>query len=79
MSVDRSNPLALPLSSPSYPILSYPRYGQFYGGDSYVVLYTYMKGSREEHIIYFWLGHTSSKDEIGTYTRLSPVISSSLS
>jgi hypothetical protein len=30
-----------------------------------------MKGNKEEHIIYFWLGHTSSKDEIGTSTRLS--------
>jgi hypothetical protein len=63
----------------SHPIPSYPRYGQFYGGDSYVVLYTYMKGNKQEQIIYFWLGHTSSKDEIGTYTRLSPVISSSRS
>lgn len=32
-----------------------------------MVLYTYKKGSKQEHIIYFWLGHGSSKDEIGTY------------
>lgn len=43
----------------------YGRYGQFYGGDSYVVLYTYKKGTKDQHMIYFWLGHSSSKDEIG--------------
>ena len=32
-----------------------------------MVLYTYKKGSKQEHIVYFWLGHGSSKDEIGTY------------
>jgi len=30
------------------------QYGQFYGGDSYVCLYTYMKGGSEEYVIYFW-------------------------
>ena len=62
--------------TPPYPIPPYPRYGQFYGGDSYVVLYTYMKGNKQEHIIYFWLGHTSSKDEIGIH--ILPLISSHL-
>ena len=33
------------------------RYGQFYGGDSYVVQYTYLKNRTEETILYFWLGH----------------------
>jgi hypothetical protein len=33
-----------------------------------VVLYTYKKGTKEQHMIYFWLGHTSSKDEIGEIT-----------
>ena len=32
-----------------------------------MVLYTYKKGSKQEHIVYFWLGNGSSKDEIGTY------------
>lgn len=40
-------------------------YGQFWGGDSYVVLYSYMNGDQEEHAIYFWLGDTSSQDERG--------------
>jgi len=29
-------------------------YGQFYGGDCYLILYTYLQGSREQHIIYTW-------------------------
>ena len=31
-------------------------YGQFYGGDSYVVLYTYNVGRKQSYIIYFWQG-----------------------
>jgi len=30
------------------------KYGQFYGGDSYVLLYSYQKNRRDEYIIYFW-------------------------
>jgi hypothetical protein len=41
-------------------------YGQFWGGDSYVILYSYMNGDQEEHAIYFWLGDTSTQDERGT-------------
>jgi len=41
------------------------KYGQFYGGDSYVLLYTYLKNRKEEYILYFWLGNTSTKDEQG--------------
>ena len=41
------------------------KHGQFYGGDSYVVLYTYMEGSKECHMIYFWQGKESSNDEKG--------------
>ncbi|CAN0099992.1 unnamed protein product [Ascophyllum nodosum] len=41
------------------------KYGQFYGGDCYVILYTYMVGNRESYIIYFWQGRESSTDEIG--------------
>jgi len=46
-------------------------YGQFYGGDSYVLLYTYLKGGSEEYIIYFWQGRTSSKDEVGASALLA--------
>ena len=31
-------------------------YGQFFGGDSYVILYTYLISGREHFIIYFWQG-----------------------
>jgi hypothetical protein len=37
------------------------RYGQFYGGDSYVIKYTYTKNRREEYLIYFWLGIDSDE------------------
>ena len=30
-------------------------YGQFFGGDSYIILYTYEVRGKEKHIIYFWL------------------------
>lgn len=29
-------------------------YGQFYGGDSYIILYNYRHGSRQGQIIYNW-------------------------
>ncbi|EDV22114.1 uncharacterized protein TRIADDRAFT_29447 [Trichoplax adhaerens] len=38
-------------------------YGKFYSGDSYVLLYKYLKHGAELHIIYFWLGLKSSQDE----------------
>ena len=31
-------------------------YGQFFGGDSYVILYTYVVNRKENYIIYFWQG-----------------------
>ncbi|XP_059398538.1 gelsolin-like isoform X2 [Carassius carassius] len=40
-------------------------YGQFYGGDSYIILYNYHHGGRQGHIIYIWQGKDSSQDEIG--------------
>jgi hypothetical protein len=38
-------------------------YGQFYSGDSYIVLYNYRNGGRDSHITYFWQGRDSSQDE----------------
>lgn len=29
-------------------------YGQFYGGDCYVVLYTYNRSGRQQYILYMW-------------------------
>ncbi len=45
--------------------ISKEQYGQFSSGDSYVMLYTYMQGSKEAWIIYFWQGNNSSQDEKG--------------
>jgi len=39
------------------------KYGHFYGGDSYICLYTYLRNSKECRIIYFWQGLKSSQDE----------------
>ncbi|KAM9831306.1 scinderin like a [Neosynchiropus ocellatus] len=36
------------------------RYGQFFGGDCYLILYSY--GNRK-HLIYYWQGQQSSQDE----------------
>ncbi|ETW03641.1 hypothetical protein H310_05039 [Aphanomyces invadans] len=40
-------------------------YGQFFGGDSYVVLNTFTpkSGAKQSHVIYFWQGRQSSQDE----------------
>lgn len=38
-------------------------YGVFFGGDSYLVKYTYEKHGSERYIIYFWQGQSSSQDE----------------
>ena len=48
-------------------------YGQFYSGDSYILLYSYKKtpSSKEEYIIYFWLGLNSSTDEKGAAALLA--------
>lgn len=29
-------------------------YGQFYGGDCYLVLYTYLRSGRPHYILYMW-------------------------
>ncbi|XP_045152481.1 gelsolin [Echinops telfairi] len=39
-------------------------YGQFYGGDSYIILYNYRHGSRQGQIIYNWQGAQSTQDEV---------------
>jgi hypothetical protein len=41
------------------------RYGEFYSGDSFVMLYTYLVNDKENYIIYFWQGLDSSQDEKG--------------
>ncbi|XP_054646873.1 scinderin like a [Dunckerocampus dactyliophorus] len=39
-------------------------HGEFFGGDCYLVLYSY-NDCREKHIIYIWQGNKCSKDELG--------------
>ncbi|CAM9773741.1 unnamed protein product [Ectocarpus sp. 12 AP-2014] len=46
-------------------------YGQFYGGDCYVMLYTYLVGGKESYLIYFWQGRESTQDEIGASALLA--------
>lgn len=39
-------------------------YGRFFGGDSYVIKYTYFdRYKRDRHIVYFWQGKDSTQDE----------------
>ncbi|XP_068165981.1 gelsolin-like [Antennarius striatus] len=40
-------------------------YGQFYGGDSYIIQYEYQHNNRRGQIIYIWQGAESSQDEVG--------------
>nr|XP_033787634.1 villin-like protein [Geotrypetes seraphini]XP_033787635.1 villin-like protein [Geotrypetes seraphini] len=39
-------------------------YGRFYGGDCYLVLYTYLKSGKPHYILYMWLGRHATQDEI---------------
>lgn len=39
-------------------------YGQFYGGDCYLVLYAYRKANQLRYILYMWLGRHATQDEI---------------
>jgi len=41
-------------------------HGQFYSGDSYIVLHTYKKGDALRWDVYFWLGENTTTDEAGT-------------
>ncbi|XP_068105149.1 gelsolin isoform X2 [Hyperolius riggenbachi] len=51
--------------------VSESHYGQFYGGDSYIILYSYKHGGRKGQIIYTWQGQDSTKDEITASAFLS--------
>lgn len=47
-------------------------YGQFFGGDSYIIVYNYRNSRNiESTIIYFWLGRSSSTDEKATAALLT--------
>ncbi|KAG0646617.1 Severin [Hyphodiscus hymeniophilus] len=56
-----------------FQVISWPssQAGQFYDGDSYIILHSYEVGEKEgnkrlAHNIFFWLGSKTSQDEAGT-------------
>ena len=53
-------------------------YGQFFDGDSYIVLYTYSLNGKPAYIIYFWQGTNSSIDEKAGSALLAREIDDSL-
>lgn len=53
-------------------------YGEFFSGDSYILLYSYKKGRSDEYIIYFWLGNDSTADEKGAAALLAVELDDSL-
>jgi len=43
------------------------RYGEFYSGDSYIILHTKENDEgKKEYDVFFWLGAETSQDEAGT-------------
>jgi gelsolin len=42
------------------------KYGEFFTGDSFIILHTYMEEERKLHDVHFWLGAQSTQDEMGT-------------
>lgn len=57
----------------NFQVVPWPKdkYGQFYDGDSFIVLHSYKVGSKDGseklgHEIFFWLGSHTSQDEAGT-------------
>ncbi|XP_008400733.1 gelsolin isoform X3 [Poecilia reticulata] len=53
-------------------------FGQFYGGDSYLILYQYQHGGRQGHIVYAWQGAESSRDETAASAILGVELDSEL-
>lgn len=53
--------------------------GQFYSGDSYIVVFSYEVKRKPYNIIYFWQGRKSSTDEKASSAFLSVSLSSQLS
>ncbi|KAM9322115.1 scinderin like b [Pholidichthys leucotaenia] len=53
-------------------------YGQFYGGDCYLILYSYKQGGREKHIIYTWQGLKCTQDELAASAFLTVQLDDSM-
>lgn len=54
------------------------QYGQFFSGDSYILLYTYLVKNRPKYIIYFWQGRDSTSDEKGASALLTKQLDDSM-
>ncbi|EGC37711.1 hypothetical protein DICPUDRAFT_46298 [Dictyostelium purpureum] len=63
-----------------YEKIDHPQslYSNFYSGDSYIVLYTYMLNNKEAHVIYYYLGRDSTINEKGTSAYLTVDLQESL-
>ncbi|KAM3866404.1 scinderin like b [Diretmus argenteus] len=53
-------------------------YGQFYGGDCYLILYSYRQGAREQHLIYTWQGLKCTQDELAASAFLTVKLDDSM-
>uniref|UniRef100_A0A674NW28 Scinderin like b n=1 Tax=Takifugu rubripes TaxID=31033 RepID=A0A674NW28_TAKRU len=53
-------------------------YGHFYGGDCYLILYSYNLGGREKHIIYTWQGLKCTQDELTASAYLTVLLDDSM-
>ncbi|XP_030583511.1 scinderin like a [Archocentrus centrarchus] len=53
-------------------------YGQFFGGDCYLLLYSYNHGGRERHIIYTWQGQKCTQDELAASAFLTVQLDDSM-
>eukprot|EP01103_Thecamoeba_quadrilineata_P020850 TRINITY_DN918_c0_g1_i4.p1 TRINITY_DN918_c0_g1~~TRINITY_DN918_c0_g1_i4.p1 ORF type:complete len:1156 (-),score=372.66 TRINITY_DN918_c0_g1_i4:17-3484(-) len=53
-------------------------YGQFYSGESYVVLYKYTLRMKDHYLIYFWQGRDSSINEKGSSALLTMKVDESI-
>jgi len=51
-----------------FHVVAWPKakYGKFYGGDSYIILYTYEVEGKRLYNVHFWIGLSSTQDEYGT-------------
>ncbi|XP_006001649.1 gelsolin [Latimeria chalumnae] len=52
-------------------------YGQFYGGDCYLILYDYTSSGRKNSIIYTWQGSKATQDELAASAFLTVQLDSS--
>ena len=51
-----------------FKVVAWPKeqYGEFYDGDSYIILHTYKVDDTIKHNVHFWLGAETTQDEAGS-------------